>query len=41
MYITDRNKLTAEEKRYIIKLVNKEYPEYKWKKGGYKNGKYF
>ena len=41
MHITNRNYLTAEEKRYIIKLVKEAYPELNWKKGGYKDGKKF
>ena len=41
MHITGRNKLTFAEKRYIVRLAKQAYPEYNWKKGGYKNGKYF
>lgn len=39
MHIEGRNYLTFAEKRYVIKLVKDNYPEFKWKKGGYKNGK--
>lgn len=41
MHIAGRNKLTNEELRYIVKLAKDNYPEYEWKKGGYKYGKYF
>ena len=41
MHITGRSTLTAEEKRYIIKLAKKAYPEYNWKRGGYKGGQRF
>ena len=40
MHITGRNTLTVEEKRYIIKLAKEAYPEYNWKKGGYKGGEH-
>jgi hypothetical protein len=38
MFITGRP-LTVAEKRYIVKLAKDNYPEFKWKKGGYINGK--
>jgi hypothetical protein len=38
MHIVNRNKLTGDELRYIVKLARDNYPEYAWKKGGYKNG---
>lgn len=40
-HITGRNELTFSEKRYIVELAKKNYPEYEWKKGGYSGGKYF
>lgn len=39
MHKEGRNYLTPNEKRYILELARDAYPEYKWKKGGYKNGK--
>lgn len=39
MFITGRP-LTVAEKRYIVKLAKDNYPEFKWKKGGYINGKW-
>lgn len=41
MHKEGRNYLTGEEIRYIVDLAKRAYPEYEWKKGGYKNGKYF
>lgn len=41
MHKENRNYLTAKEIKSIVKLAVEAYPEYKWKKGGYKNGKYF
>ena len=38
MLITGRT-LTVAEKRYIVKLAKDNYSEFKWKKGGYINGK--
>lgn len=38
MFITGRP-LTVAEKRYIVKLAKDNYSEFKWKKGGYINGK--
>lgn len=38
MHIEGRNQLTMAEKRYIVKLAKDNYPEFNWKKGGYKNG---
>lgn len=38
MHITGRNYLTISEKRYIVGLARKAYPEFKWRKGGYVNG---
>lgn len=40
-HIIGRNELTFSEKRYIVELAKKNYPEYEWKKGGYSGGKYF
>lgn len=39
MHIMGRNYLTISEKRYIIGLAKKAYPEYQWKKGGYISGR--
>ena len=39
MHLTGKNELTISEKRYIIKLAKGAYPEFKWKKGGLKNGR--
>lgn len=41
MHIENREYLTISEKRYIIKLVKDAYSNLNWKKGGYKNGKWF
>lgn len=41
MHKEGRNYLTNEEKRYIVNLAKSAYPEYNWKKGGYKGGKRF
>lgn len=40
-HIIGRDELTFAEKRQIVKLAKDNYPEFHWKKGGYKNGKYF
>ena len=39
MFLTGKP-LTIAEKRYIVKLAKDNYPEFKWKKGGYVNGKW-
>lgn len=41
MHIENRTTLTFAEKRYIIGLVKKAYPELNWKKGGYRSGRKF
>lgn len=38
MFLTGRP-LTVAERRYIVKLAKENYPEFKWKKGGYGYGK--
>ena len=40
-HITGRDTLTFAEKRKIIQLAHEAYPELRWKKGGYANGKRF
>lgn len=39
LHIVGRNSLTIAEKRYIISLAKQFYPEHKWRKGGYVNGR--
>lgn len=39
LHIVGRNSLTIAEKRYIIGLAKKFYPEHKWRKGGYVDGR--
>ncbi|MEG1085211.1 MAG: hypothetical protein RSD88_02695 [Anaerovoracaceae bacterium] len=39
MHIENRSNLTFAEKRYVVKLAQDNYPEYNWKKGGYKGGR--
>lgn len=41
MHIEGRNKLTFAELRYVVGLAKKHYYDLDWKKGGYRNGKYF
>ena len=41
MHIEGRSKLTYAELRYVVGLARKHYADLDWKKGGYKNGKYF
>lgn len=38
MFLTGRP-LTVAERRYIVRLAKDNYPEFKWKKGGYGYGK--
>lgn len=39
LHIVGRSSLTIAEKRYIISLAKQFYPEHKWRKGGYVNGR--
>lgn len=41
MHKERRNNLTADEKRYIVRLAKTAYPEYEWKRGGYHGSKRF
>lgn len=40
-HIANKEKLSFSELRYIVKLAKDNYPEYNWKKGGYRNGRTF
>lgn len=39
MHIVGRNYLTISEKRYIVDLAHRAYPEFNWKRGGNINGR--